>query len=59
MNAMDLIRSKSHILCVNNVRKTGLCNFDDKRFWKNSINSLANGHFKIPNVNKCCSVYFF
>ena len=29
MNDMDLIRSESHILCVNNVRKTGLCNFDD------------------------------
>jgi hypothetical protein len=41
MNNMDLIRSESHILYVNNVRKTGLCNFDDKRFWKNQYNSLA------------------
>jgi hypothetical protein len=59
MNDMALIRSESHILCVNYVRKTGLFNFDDKRFWKNSLNSLADGHFKIPNVNKCFSVYFF
>ena len=47
MNYMDLVRSESHMLYVNNVRKTGLCNFDDKRFWKNSINSLAYVHFKI------------
>ena len=58
MNDMDLIRSESHVLYMNTVRKTGLSNFDDKRFWKNSINSLAYGHFKIPNVNKCSSVYF-
>ena len=46
MNDMDLIRSESHIIYVNNVLKTGLCNLDDKRFWINLINSLAYGHLK-------------
>lgn len=31
-NDMNLIRSQSHVLYVNNVRKIGLCNFDEKRF---------------------------
>ncbi|CAG2255218.1 unnamed protein product [Mytilus edulis] len=57
INDMDLIRSENHTLYINNVRKVGLCNFDDKRFWKNSINSYSYGHFRIPNVNKCCSIY--
>jgi len=57
LNDMNLIRSDNHILYVNNVRKTGLCSFDDKRFWKNSVHSYAYGHYKIPIVNKCCNVY--
>lgn len=57
LNDMNLIRSDNHILYVNHVRKTGLCNSDDKRFWKNSIHSYAFGHYKIPIVNKSCNVY--
>lgn len=34
VNDMNLIRSQNHVLYVNNVRKIGLCNFDDKRFGK-------------------------
>lgn len=57
MNDMNLIRSDNHILFINNVRKNGLCNFDDKRFWKNSVQSYAYGHYKIPFIQKCCNVY--
>ena len=57
LNDMNLIRSDNHILYVNNVRKTGLCNFDDKRFWRNSVHSYAYGHHKIPRVMKWCNVY--
>ena len=47
MNSMKLIRSENHEVYMNNVVKKGLCNFDDKRFWKNSIESYAYGHYKI------------
>ena len=57
MNDMYLIRSDNHILYVNNVKKTGLCNFDDKRYWKNSVHSYAYGHYKIPKHKLCCNVY--
>lgn len=57
INDMNLIRSENHILYINNVRKTGLCNFDDKRFWKNSVQSYAYGHYKIPLMQKCCNVF--
>ncbi|CAC5426556.1 unnamed protein product [Mytilus coruscus] len=57
INYLNLIRSSNHILYINKVRKTGLCNFDDKRFWKNSINGYAYGHYKIPNFQLCCNVY--
>ncbi|CAC5415715.1 unnamed protein product [Mytilus coruscus] len=57
LNDMNLIRSDNHILFINKVRKTGLCNFDDKRFWKNLVQSYAYGHYKIPFVQKCCNVY--
>jgi len=57
LNEMNLIRSDNHVLYINNVRKTGLCNFDDKRFWKNSIHSYAYGHHKIPLILKSCNVY--
>lgn len=54
LNQMNLIRSDNHILYVNNVRKTGPCNFDDKRFWKNSIQNYAD----ISNHKKWCNVYY-
>lgn len=57
LNDMNLIRSENHILYMNQVRKVGLCNFDDKRFWKNSINSCAYGHHKIPKITKWCNIY--
>lgn len=57
LNEMDLIRSENHILYINTIRKTGLCNFDDKRYWRNSINSYAYGHYSIPNVNQFCNIY--
>lgn len=57
MNDMNLIRSDNHVLYINSVRKTGLCNFDDKRFWKNSVNSYAYGHYKISDIQKWCNVY--
>lgn len=44
----------NHILYINGVRKTGLCNFDNKRFWKNTVHGLLFGHYKIQNVIKWC-----
>ena len=46
-NSMTSIRSQNHELFVDQIRKKGLCSFDDKRFWNNSVESLAFGHFKI------------
>ena len=43
---MKMIRSVSHQLYLNNVRKRGLINYDDKRYWE-GIKSLAFGHYKI------------
>lgn len=43
---MKVIRSESHKLYLNNIKKKGLCNFDDKRYWKD-VNSLAFGHYRI------------
>ena len=57
VNDMNLIRSQNHVLYVYNVRKIGLCNLDDKRFWKNAIHGLSYGHYKIPNITKWCNVY--
>ena len=56
VNDMNLIRSQNHVLYVNNVRKIGLCNFDDKLFWKSSIHGYAYGHYKIPNIQKWFNV---
>lgn len=43
---MKVIRSESHKVYINDVKKKGLCNFDDKRYWMD-INSFAFGHYKI------------
>ena len=53
LNDMNLIRSENHILYVNKIRKIGLCNFDDKRFWK----IYAYGHYKILNHKEWCNIY--
>ena len=57
VNDMNLIRSKNHVLYVNNVRKIGLCYIDDKRFWKNAINGYAYGYYKILNIQKWCNIF--
>ncbi|CAG2225697.1 unnamed protein product [Mytilus edulis] len=38
-NSMTCIRSKNHELFMDTVVKKGLCSFDDKRYWKNPIES--------------------
>ena len=43
---MKIIRSHNHQLYLDNVKKKGLINFDDKRYW-DGIYSLAFGHYKI------------
>lgn len=57
LNEMALIRSQNHILFVNNVRKFGLCNFDDKKFFRNSVHGLSYGHYKIENLKRWCNVF--
>ena len=57
MNEMNLIRNQNHTLYVNNVRKVGLSNFCDKKFYKNSIHAYSFGHFMIPHIQKWCNVY--
>ena len=47
MNSMRSIRSNNHELFIDTIVKKGLCSFDDKRYWKNSIESFAFGHYKI------------
>lgn len=49
-NSMTSIRSQNHDLFVDQIHKKGLCSFDDKRFWNNSVESLAFGHFKIDEA---------
>ena len=46
VNSMRCIRSKNHEIFIDTVVKQGLCSFDDKRFWKNSIESYSYGHYK-------------
>ena len=50
----DGFRCKSHILYVNNVQKTGLCNFYDKRFWKN----MAHLKFQM-SINVVAYIFAF
>ena len=50
MNSMNLIRSKNHELYMDTVVKTGLCGFDDKRYWQNLEESYAFGHYKIKEM---------
>ena len=46
-NSMTCIRSQNHELFIDQINKNGLFSFDDKRYWNNSVDSLAFGHFKI------------
>jgi len=38
---------KNHELYIDLLNKTGLCSFDDKRYWINPVESYAFGHYKI------------
>ncbi|CAC5362562.1 unnamed protein product [Mytilus coruscus] len=46
-NLYIYIRSRNHQLYVDTVVKKGLFSFDDKRYWRDSIESYAFGHYKI------------
>lgn len=50
MNSMRCIQSKNHELFIDLIIKTGLRSFDDKRYWKNPIDSYAYGHYKIKDL---------
>ena len=50
MNSMNMIRSKIHELFIDTIVKKGLCSFEDKRYWRNAIESYAFGHYKINEV---------
>jgi len=41
------IRSEKHVIHTINQEKTGLSNYDDKRFFFNNVESLPFGHYKI------------
>ena len=47
INSANAIRSRNHQLYVDTTVKKGLCSFDDKRYWIDSIESYAFGHYKI------------
>ena len=39
------IRSEKHVISTSiDQEKTGLSNYDDKRYWKNNLESLPYGH---------------
>jgi len=50
INSMNMIRSKCHELFMDTVVKKGLCSFDDKRYWKNPIESYVIGHYQIKEL---------
>ena len=52
INLMKWIRCVNHELYVNIINKKGLCSFDDKRYWKNHIESYAFEHYKIYSPTK-------
>lgn len=46
-SSMTVIRSHAHQLFSENITKTGLSAFDDKRYLINAVESYAYGHYKI------------
>jgi hypothetical protein len=52
INLMKCIRCVNHELYVKIINKKGLCSFDDKRYWKNHIESYAFEHYKIYSPTK-------
>ena len=46
---MTSLRSHRYELFCENINKTGITAFDDKRFLLNSFESLAYGHYKIQS----------
>jgi len=47
----NLIRSNNHILKSVEISKTGLSCYDDKRYYLDTVNSYAYGHYKSLNNN--------
>ncbi|MEW8545032.1 MAG: hypothetical protein AB2693_16025, partial [Candidatus Thiodiazotropha sp.] len=47
---MSLIRSHCHQIFCENISKTGLSAFDDKRYLVNPVQSYAYGHFRIKQL---------
>ena len=41
------IRSEKHVISTIKQEKTGLSNYDDKRYWKNNFESLPYGHYSL------------
>jgi len=41
------IRSEKHVISIIKQEKTGLSNYDDKRYWKNNLESLPYGHYSL------------
>ena len=41
------IRSEKHVISTIKQEKTGLSNYDDKRYWKNNLESLPYGHYSL------------
>ena len=49
-STMSVIRSHSHKLFCENISKTSLSAFDDKRYLINAVESYAYGHYKIKKT---------
>ena len=41
------IKSEKHVISTINQEKTGLSNYDDKRYWLNNLESLPYGHYSL------------
>jgi hypothetical protein len=50
IHSMNVIRSQNHVLHTYLLVKKGLSSYDDKRYWKNGIDSLSFGHYKIKDL---------
>jgi hypothetical protein len=49
--SFNLFQNKNHIMKTISITKTALCSFDDKRYYINSIDSYAHGHYKAVDMN--------
>ena len=50
--SFNSIRSKTHKIYSINTTKVSLNNYENKRYWTTSVDSLAYGHYKTHDLKK-------